>query len=139
MCIEWNKDFEIGFDCIDTQHKIFIQKINNLHKLIVSKGNQDEKNVIINEFIQYSEYHFETEEKLMNKYKYPQSEAHVKRHEEYIRKVDKMKKDAENGTFFNIKAFIFLKNWLITHIMKEDKGYGKYLKKLNVPKDIEIN
>lgn len=138
MCIEWDKEFETGINCVDDQHKTFVGKINELEELIKNKSDQIDKDALIEDFIQYSEYHFKTEEKLMTKYNYPQLERHIARHDVYNMKVEEMKKKAGDDNFFNIKAFVFLKNWLITHILKEDQGYAKFLKKLNVPSDIEL-
>jgi hemerythrin len=85
---------------------------------------------VLEELIKYTFYHFETEEKYMVKYQYPGYELHKREHENLTSKVNSIKTDFEKGEAINSKDIImFLRDWLIKHILGSDKQYVPYLSK----------
>ena len=87
--IEWEKTFSINYEKIDEQHKELIRLINKI-EILLEKSELDEKsffdemNIIMDKIIDYTEYHFKTEESLFKKYKYPNADMHISKHEDFI-------------------------------------------------------
>ncbi len=79
--LEWNPRFSVKIAEIDQQHKKLIGLINRLHESMQPVSNHDElktaikelstQALVINEMVEYSSYHFFTEEKYMRQYMYP--------------------------------------------------------------------
>ncbi len=72
----------------------------------------------------YTKYHFSTEEKLFEKHNYENSEEHIVLHKAFISKLDniahKYKVEKKN---INLDLMIFLRTWLVSHILENDKKY----------------
>jgi len=91
--------------------------------------------------IQYTDYHFTTEHKFFEKYNYPETEEHKKIHKSFVDKAIELKEgvDSEKVTV-SYDIMNFLRQWLLEHILKEDKKFAKYFKQNNIKlnlKDIE--
>jgi hemerythrin len=82
---------------------------------------------VINEMVEYSSYHFSTEEKYMRQYMYPDYEKHKKEHEFFINKVRTLKSDFDGGqAILSSQLMAFLKEWLSGHILDMDKKYEPF-------------
>ena len=66
--LPWDNYFNTGIQEIDIQHQKLVSIINHLATNITYKANRDELNIILDELTQYTIYHFETEEKIWQKY-----------------------------------------------------------------------
>ncbi|MCB1053002.1 MAG: hemerythrin, partial [Acidobacteria bacterium] len=64
--IKWGPDLEIGHSTIDYQHRTLVNRLNDLYDIKQSgKGGEVLLQVVLDELVQYAQYHFATEEKLM--------------------------------------------------------------------------
>ena len=82
--------------------------------------------------INYTVYHFNTEEEYMTKHKYPELLSHKNEHKKLTEDVLKLKDKFEKGEAgITIEVMHFLKNWVADHIEKTDKKMGEYLAKHN--------
>lgn len=127
MSLLWNNSYSVGIEEIDNQHKHLISLINTLQKFILQGEARDKVGEIINEMIEYSNYHFKTEEELFRKFSYPQAEAHVLSHHYFSSKVLSFKEDYQSSKGgLSMDVMHFLRNWLIQHISGEDKAYASF-------------
>jgi hemerythrin len=84
-----------------------------------------EMNELLEELHSYSKKHFQYEERLMEKIQYPDYAAHRSLHASFIKKIvalqkeSLLKKEDKNSVLRNMA--IFLKDWLMEHILIEDK------------------
>lgn len=76
----WKKEFELGISSIDDQHKRLLEIGNRINDLLINHeeddDNYDEIFMVIEELKDYTIYHFNTEEELFVKYKYPEYNEH---------------------------------------------------------------
>jgi len=65
--IKWDDSLSVKINLIDTQHKMLIQRLSDLSEAI--ETSQGEKKIIqtLAFLIEYTEFHFSTEEKNMKK------------------------------------------------------------------------
>jgi hemerythrin len=82
----------------------------------------------LNFLIRYTEEHFTKEEKLMEDFDFPEYDVHAKHHERLIREVQELKAKYAGGAIrMDMSIVNFLKDWIINHILTEDRKYGPYL------------
>jgi len=126
--ITWNENFSINIAEIDSQHKKLIELINELHEAMkVAKG-KDVMGNILSELVNYTVYHFGTEEKLFQKHGYPEFVSHKKRHDDLTKQVkDTADKFNKGGNIITVDVMNFLKDWLQNHILTVDKRYAPFL------------
>ena len=78
--------------------------------------------------IEYTATHFAHEEELFAQYSYPDSVKHTQEHQDLVKKVLDFKDKYEKGrSSINMELMMFLKNWLIHHILGSDKSYSAHL------------
>jgi len=129
MLIQWSEALEVGHPIIDYDHRMLVNIANDLHRAV--KFKQGDESVIggLKRLVQYIETHFAREEALFLDTRYPHVEKHMKNHRDIEKLVhgfliafetDPRAVDME-------KLLNFLKEWLIKHIGKLDKGYAPYV------------
>lgn len=127
--IIWKEAYSVNIAEIDNQHKKLIELINNLHDAMITGKAKEEMSKILSSLVDYTLYHFATEEKIFDQYDFPGSKAHKKQHNDLIEQVAALQKKHEDGErVLTIDVMNFLRDWLNDHIMGSDKkGYGPYL------------
>lgn len=125
----WKEAYSVNIAEIDNQHKKLIELINNLHDAMITGKAKEEMSKILSGLVDYTLYHFATEEKIFDQYDFPGSKAHKKQHSDLIEQVAALQKKHEDGErVLTIDVMNFLRDWWNDHIMGSDKkGYGPYL------------
>lgn len=139
MLITWSKEYSIGLDQIDNQHKKLIFLINKLEVLTMYDSKhadfKQRLDVILQELLNYTVLHFSTEEVLMDMFEYKESAEHKRTHDSFVELIkmeqEKLELLIANKDFEKVDAELkmilkFLQNWLITHILKSDKQYTEF-------------
>lgn len=129
--IAWNDSLSVGVNLIDEQHKMLIQKIKDLSDAVSRKQGEAQILKTLDFMIEYTDFHFGTEEKHMRELDYPGREHHIKLHNEFKDMLNHMLEDfEEEGATRALSTAIntYLINWLINHITHTDVAFGKFLK-----------
>ncbi|MEI0605032.1 bacteriohemerythrin [Brachyspira alvinipulli] len=132
--IKWENKYKTGYKRIDDQHKELVDIINDLYSIGVNSDFNNEEvkksfSAILKRAIDYATYHFSYEEKIMSAIDYSAAKDHITRHRAFSVKVVDEVNMYENGDHIVIEDFItFLRDWLINHIMVEDKKFITELK-----------
>lgn len=121
---EMRDKYAIGNIFLDEQHYHFLTLIDNLQ---VTNG--DILDSVIEELTAYINYHFETEEDLLESVNYPYLEEHKKKHLHFVGLVGKMVGDIHVGTIDVEQVKKCLTNWFLEHICIEDMKFKEYLDK----------
>lgn len=131
--ITWNDNYSVGINQLDEQHKHIVSMLNDLHVAMRERKGKEFVEKVLVELVNYSEEHFNSEEKLFDEYDFPGSEAHKAEHDKFIDDVLAFKKDFDAGKLFlSIKVMDFLKDWLLKHILATDKEYTEFFNKQGV-------
>ncbi len=131
--MEWSPRLETGIKTIDDQHKKLVAMVNDLYGAISSGGGKDRLGRLLDELIDYTVYHFGTEEELFKKHEYPDGPAHKRIHEDLAGKVVQFRDRFQKGEeMISYDLMNFLKNWLVNHIGVTDKKYAPFLKSKGV-------
>lgn len=127
--IEWDNSLSVGHSKLDSQHKVLINLINKLNEAFAEGKTKSSIGEILKELAEYTVSHFSEEEKLMMEGKYPDIENHKRVHVKFVSTVKTTIADFESGKSMVSKdLMIFLKEWLIEHIMGTDQKYSSYVK-----------
>jgi len=131
--LEWSSDLSIGIVEIDDQHKILIKLINDLNDAVAGGKAKETVKAVLDGLAEYTVTHFGNEETYFKKFAYPEYEAHKGLHDRFVAKVNKAREDLQSGrAMVSRDIMIFLKEWLVEHIMKTDRRYAPYLRKRGV-------
>ena len=129
---EWDQDkYTVYVAEMDEQHQKLVAIINRFYEASQEAPNKRKNEVLFDELINYTKYHFSTEEQLFDSKGYPASESHKAMHRNLVHSVVEVRKKfyLGNGSI-NQELLDFLKLWLTSHILSSDRQYGQYLLKL---------
>ncbi len=128
--IEWSKEYSVGIQEIDEQHKKLFQLANELYNAIVGNHNEAGLKKTFQGLVDYVKEHFSHEEGMMAKVNYPEIEPHQAKHRELITKIVNYFKEYQakvasgaDSKHLSKEVLVFLRNWVLQHIMETDMKY----------------
>ena len=125
--LNWSDSYSVGVKDIDLQHKKLIDLINSLHDGMKQGKGKEILGTVLNELANYTVYHFGFEEKLFEKYGYPETIVHKRQHADLVGQVKKLVESYNNGgSVLSMDLMNFLKDWLTQHIAGSDKKYTAF-------------
>jgi len=129
MAFTWTKDLETGFAQIDNEHKQLIKAADDLVTACSQGRGRQEIAQAVDFLSNYTKTHFEHEEGLQVKNKYPDYPSHRNWHQGYIREIENVasKIKTEGGTIALVAEVNTKVSQLITHIKTFDKKLAQYL------------
>ncbi len=123
----WKPAYSVRVPSIDQQHQRLFKMTYDLHVAIES-GTTEKALEALNFLLDYTRYHFETEEQLLEKYHYPELELHRIEHERLLQEVLVLQKRAQQGeNAMGQEVFKFILNWLVNHLLTKDRRYALFL------------
>ena len=129
----WRKEYSVNVEIFDNHHNQLFEKANLLHEALNINKEKDVIKEVLDFLIEYTEYHFEEEESLMTKHKYPQFQAHKKKHNKLIEKVSEYHSKMDLGDIkMGFEFLDFLKEWILDHILFEDRKYTKFFNGIGI-------
>lgn len=127
--IEWSDKLSVHIKEFDDQHKNLVATINKLYEAMKHGEGKTVLNDVLSELVDYTQYHFQTEEKRFQQYNFSEGPKHTDEHNALMKKVHDLQKKHKEGTFLlSIEVLEFLKNWITHHIRVVDKQYSEYLR-----------
>jgi hemerythrin len=129
--IQWNKSLSVGIPLIDEQHKIWIGRVSDLAEAIAARQGADAIGRTLGFLVNYTNYHFSTEERHMEEQGYPELAEHRRKHGELRQTLSNLVQDfEEEGSTQALAEFArnFLDHWLTGHIQEVDIKFGEFLK-----------
>lgn len=129
--IVWNEAMSVGHPALDFDHQRLIGIINRLWDAD-SFGNRQIIEFILDDLVNYTEFHFKREEEIIEQCGYPELDRHRRIHQGICRRIEEIRWEYFQGIRDELMNDIlnFLTNWLKTHILEEDMGYSGYLSSL---------
>ncbi|MFH1155569.1 MAG: bacteriohemerythrin [Pseudomonadota bacterium] len=123
--IVWTKDFSVGNDAIDEQHKRWITIYNRAHDRMMTCTIEALSTLgadALKEMITYTEFHFSFEEQFMESIGYPDLSNHRKLHRQFCCELDRIALLMHQGEGpLNSEIVKLIETWLRSHILNEDK------------------
>jgi hemerythrin len=124
----WCETFSINVSQMDEQHKRLIYIANRAMEHLYNYATLPETAKAFDALIEYTVYHFDEEEKLLELYHYPQLENQHKSHELLVKQVVEYKEQILKGYVPNKAEFLdFIQGWIVRHVLDDDRQYGAFL------------
>ncbi|MCB1182353.1 bacteriohemerythrin [bacterium] len=121
--IKWSDEFIIGDSHIDAQHQRLVDIVNKFDEAMRKGRGSRVMNEILNELIGYTQEHFADEERLLATADYPGLKAHQAQHRQLLQKIERFQFEFSEGRRVSSEVQEFLKYWLTSHILRDDKAY----------------
>ncbi len=126
--VEWSDDLSVNVRTIDEHHMTLINMINELYQAMRQRKTNSVIKEIVDKLLEYTKYHFGYEEKIFDKYKYPDTDSHKKLHRTFEGKIEEFGKGLASGkAIVSSEVIRFLKDWLVKHIMIVDHKYSQFM------------
>ncbi len=123
--IEWSDQYNIGIDQIDQQHRRLVEFINELQNRVDQGVGRQRCLNTMTALTDYVLEHFEAEEKLMEGIEFAEYERHRRSHQVFAAKVADTALMWGQGEEIDCnQILLFLKDWLLQHILVEDRKIG---------------
>lgn len=125
MLVEWSKDLETGVTFVDADHKVLINLLNQVNHCIDENEESTVLGSVLDALVEYTDYHFLREEKMMELSGYTGLETHKTTHRVLSGQVRAVYDDYQTSPWNvdPIDVRDFLQSWLVDHIMGSDFAY----------------
>lgn len=125
MSLEWKKEYNLGIEEIDRQHKEFVRNLSLLIDAIGKNSLQKDLQKVLEGISNYAEYHFSTEERYFDEFYYEGAVEHKEKHQEFRNKIKELlEKFSRDELTLSYELADFLEDWLFDHLLNMD---GKYV------------
>ncbi|WP_411680175.1 bacteriohemerythrin [Clostridium thailandense] len=137
MALRWRSSFSCNIKEIDNQHKRLFEissKLNILAPISSKIDFKDEILEVINELKEYAIYHFDYEEKMMQKFNFEDFEKHRLQHNAFVKRVLELEQEhlKVNRSQTVISIIDFLTGWITAHILKTDMKYKDFFNDIGI-------
>jgi len=124
----WDAKYTLDIAEIDRQHQKLFALFNELYDAMQDGHGSEAVGKVLTGVVDYTVYHFETEEKLLRQHGYPDEAAH---HAEHAKLAEQAKslviKHHAGEAKVTMATLKFLCDWLNNHILGSDKKYAPFL------------
>jgi hemerythrin len=121
---------KIGERTIDAEHDLQMQLLDALSQAIAKGGDFAPTRHILEQFIEFSDMHFLSEQLIMRLNAYPGYEAHLEEHTRLMKKLRDVRESiVHNENVSTLQLLLELRDWLLNHIATDDAAFGEFLTK----------
>ena len=131
----WLPSLNVNIDIIDKQHQKLFELANVFYNELYKGADQDLLIEKHQELVDYTVFHFQTEEDLMLQFNQPDKEIHAKEHAQFVKELNTLKSRILSGRLvISVEIINFLRNSIINHIFTSDKELAKYMNAQKEPR-----
>ncbi len=128
--IEWDESFSVHNREIDEQHKKWIAIYNNIDDVMAGTDTSSLTAITSKSLTEMHDYaldHFKFEEKYLEQLNYPELVEHRRLHRDFENQIYNYTREITDGRLIlNTSLLKIIKNWLLEHILTEDKKYSTF-------------
>ncbi len=130
---EWKPQYAVGITEIDRQHQELFRMAGEIYDMVLALDDAGQTEHILELLAglkQYAGAHFVLEESLMDRYDYPDLEAHRQEHEKFRTDLAALSVDQESRSPKQTVTELikFITQWIFKHICTVDPGYAPLLR-----------
>lgn len=137
MSIKWDPRLSVNNVTIDVEHKLLLSLLNALEVVLRNPHEKESLRFFIDQLHDSALEHFDHEEAIQLKYKFPYYEENKKGHKMLMDELNRIRNEIykyierdnitqEEANAMSIKCNGVLRDWLVEHILKSDikmKGF----------------
>jgi len=146
MPVVWKQQLSTGNNLIDQDHKYLIALFNSVELAMIKPENLKYLPIFFRELVDYTRHHFEREETIQIKIKYPYYADHKIEHQRIVGHLEELytKIQATLGrgdldpkeihSQLDTEIINLAREWVIEHLVKTDAKMAQFLRKY--PQDL---
>jgi hemerythrin len=128
LLLNWRVQYQVGDLSVDRQHQEMFKLFNNLCALFIEQESNEVILPVIEEFIGCAKQHFADEEQLMERIDFLNRQEHKLKHEELLLEISRVAAEIHEGKqLLSAGLLVFLREWILIHILSEDMQFKPYL------------
>ncbi|NVJ90560.1 MAG: hemerythrin family protein [Methylocystaceae bacterium] len=128
--LEWKDEYSVGDGGIDRQHQQLFALIDRLED---NDLDASAMSVTFEKLDMYVREHFHDEEEILKSVGYDDLDAHLRQHDEFREWLVTAKESFKEGrgdvAAVGRNLHVFLRDWLLSHILYTDQAYKPWLEK----------
>ncbi len=124
--LNWNPGFSVNDVDLDSHHQQLFSLLNSTYENVMN-SKEEVKNILpmIEELSEYTKYHFTLEEQYMREKGFHGFDEHIAKHREFTHSIEKLRSNYhDNNLEVASELIIMLGQWLLGHVLKEDRKYA---------------
>ncbi len=131
--LRWNEMFMVGVASVDHQHQGLFDAMNRFYHAVSDNSPAQVRKQRLDELLKLAVQHFADEERSMEQARYPELQRHKQEHARLLAELGTLiRREDGDEQDLNMEMIIFLKSWLLNHILKVDKQYSECMVKAGV-------
>ncbi len=132
MRLHWTPDLSVKNNKIDKEHQRWIELFNNFYSGITDGKPKEQLEQLILGLLDYTKYHFSSEEQFMQSLNYPYIAEHKANHDFFVNTTEELYKNlSKKKSGLSLETIKPLKKWLVNHIMGADLQYAHFAEEKN--------
>jgi len=122
----WKPEYSVNVVDLDNHHQKLFNILNTVYENVMNSREVDCVYPLIDELSECTTSHFSTEEQHMREKEFHEIDAHITKHREFTHTIETLKTQY-NGNNLEVakELIILLGNWLLHHVLTEDKKYSE--------------
>lgn len=134
---QWKREYRLGIESIDAQHKMIMEKFNALYEGITKGADLQTISMLMSGLIEYAQSHFHDEEELFTLNGYPKAEEQKAAHRKFRARAEAIHDAYVNDpTISPLEVVEFLEDWIENHLLTLDMDYKEFTVRLEALKKI---
>jgi len=114
---------------VEAEHDVQMQMLDSLAAAVENRGNFASMKLVLEQFIEFSDLHFLSEQLVMRLHSYPGYEAHLEEHARLMKKVREIREWVfREEKILSLELIKELRAWLLAHMASHDMAFGEFLK-----------
>ena len=114
---------------VEAEHDVQMQMLDSLAAAVENRGNFASMKLVLEQFIEFSDLHFLSEQLVMRLHSYPGYEAHMEEHTRLMKKLREIREKVfRDEKILGLELIKELRAWLVAHMASHDKAFGEFLK-----------
>jgi len=114
---------------VDAEHDVQMQMLDSLAAAIENRGDFASTKLVLEQFIEFSDLHFLSEQLVMRLHSYPGYEAHMEEHTRLMKKLREIREKVfRDEKILGLELIKELRAWLLAHMASHDMAFGEFLK-----------
>lgn len=126
--IKWTNEYSVNMPELDKEHQFLFSALNDFYEGLKQGASKENLNKLVDNLVHYTQLHFKHEEEIMRSVNFPEIDQHIKEHQEFLEKAMQFSNKFKTGKMIiSVEVTNFIKDWIATHILNEDKKYRSYV------------
>jgi len=125
--MKWRKEFSVGIEEIDDQHKVLADCVTLIEHTVIGRERWSAVHSALIRTADFARIHFAVEESLMRIHAYHGLEQHIVEHRRFSNTLEKLQVKSLT-TDVSEEMIAFLRGWLEQHVPTHDQPYAAHFR-----------